>query len=197
MRTEKILEKRFHRRRSSPCNKIKNNGLGCNKNSDYKNYGVFLMSDVMWIAWLALGILLLIGEMFTVGFFLFWFGLGAIAAAVVAFAGFGIAVQWATFIIVSSVGLLLSRKFALAISKPGPETKMNVDRLIGKTGVVMDDIVPADNKGLVMVASEEWRAVTEDGSVIPQGEKIKVIRIEGTKLVVKAKIPGRWKHMTE
>jgi membrane protein implicated in regulation of membrane protease activity len=155
------------------------------------------MSDVMWIAWLALGILLLIGEMFTVGFFLFWFGLGAIAAAVVAFAGFGIAVQWATFIIVSSVGVLLSRKFALAISKPGPEAKMNVDRLIDKTGVVMDDIVPADNKGLVMVASEEWRAVTEDGSVIPQGEKIKVIRIEGTKLVVKAKIPGRWKHMTE
>ena len=155
------------------------------------------MSDVMWIVWLALGIFLLIGEMYTVGFFLFWFGIGAIAASVVAFAGFGIAVQWATFIIVSSVGVLLSRKFALAISKPGPEAKMNVDRLIGKTGVVIEDIVPVENKGIVRVESEEWRAVAKDGNLIPQGEKIKVVKIEGTKLVVEEEIPGRWKHMLE
>ena len=39
------------------------------------------MEQLAWLFWIILGVGLIIAETFTFGFVLFWFGIGAIAAA--------------------------------------------------------------------------------------------------------------------
>ena len=40
-----------------------------------------MSEDLIWILWTILGVTLIIAEVFTTGFVLFWFGVGALAAA--------------------------------------------------------------------------------------------------------------------
>ena len=56
------------------------------------------MEQLAWIFWLVLGVLLIIAEVFTLGFVLFWFGLGAVAAALVGFLGGSVLLQFLVFI---------------------------------------------------------------------------------------------------
>ena len=53
--------------------------------------------------------------------------------------------------------------------------------LIGAVGVVASDLAP---RGTVIVAREVWTAVTEDGIVIEIGERVEVLKVEGTLLTV-------------
>ena len=62
-----------------------------------------------WILWTVLGVVLVIAEVFTPGFVLLWFGVGALAAALAAFLGAGLAAQFILFIIISAALTALSR----------------------------------------------------------------------------------------
>ena len=46
------------------------------------------MDQAGWIIWLILGVGLIIAEIFTLGVVLLWFGIGALAEALVGFLGF-------------------------------------------------------------------------------------------------------------
>ena len=48
------------------------------------------MEQFAWILWIVLGVILIIAEILTLGFVLFWFGIGALAAAFAGFLGFGV-----------------------------------------------------------------------------------------------------------
>ena len=62
------------------------------------------MSQWLWILWTILGGFLIVAEIFTSGFVLLWFGVGALAAALLAIIGIdSLAIQFLTFAIVSSV----------------------------------------------------------------------------------------------
>ena len=60
--------------------------------------------------------------------------------------------------------------------------KTNIDTIIGKMGIVQQDIEPAKD-GLVKVGNEQWRARAEEG--IKGGERITVTGISGVTLTVK------------
>ncbi len=133
--------------------------------------------------WLVVAIIFFIGEMFTVGFFLMWFGFGALIAAILAFLGFTDEVtQWAVFLVVSGGLVLFTRTFANKITKKAP-MEVAVDALIGERARVVETIDPEANKGRVRVKKEEWRA--ESDELIPEGAAVEVVRVEGTHLVVK------------
>ena len=57
------------------------------------------MEDNMWWIWFALAAVFLIGEIFTAGFFLLWFCIGAAAAAILALLNVGSTGQLVVFII--------------------------------------------------------------------------------------------------
>ena len=59
------------------------------------------------------------------------------------------------------------------------------ERLLGKKGVVIVTVDNAETKGLVKVEGDEWRAESDDGSIIEKGEWIVVKRIEGTRLIIR------------
>ena len=67
------------------------------------------MEQIAWILWLILGVVLIIAEVFTLGFVLFWFGIGALTAALAGFIGAGPVWQFLVFFVVSGTLTAMSR----------------------------------------------------------------------------------------
>lgn len=137
----------------------------------------------IWWIWMIIAALFVIGEIFTAGFFLMWFGIGAAVAGILALLGLGAGWQWGTFIVVSGVLFGVSRRFAERFTKKQPPG-IGADRFVGKQGVVLEEIDNVKNTGRVRIEKEEWRADSDTGEVIPVGKMIKVNRLVGTHLVV-------------
>lgn len=131
-------------------------------------------------AWIVLAGLCFIGEMLTAGFFLLWFGVGASIAAVLNYLGFDPAVQVLAFIIISVLLIAVSRPLAQKITKEPPRKAVS-DRLIGKQGIVMEDVLP-DTGGVVKVDGDVWRAISP--IKIEKDSRILVKKVESVKLHV-------------
>jgi membrane protein implicated in regulation of membrane protease activity len=128
--------------------------------------------------------LFIIGEIFTAGFFLFCFGIGAAVAGVLALLGLGFGWQLAVFVVVSGVLFVSSRRLAERFTKKQPPG-IGADRFIGKRGIVLEGVDNSLNTGRVRLDKEEWRADSETDSIIPEGKRVEVVRLDGTHLVVK------------
>jgi membrane protein implicated in regulation of membrane protease activity len=139
--------------------------------------------EIWFWFWVGLAVFLFVGEMFTAGFFMLPLGLGAVAAAVLHLFGLALIWQWTAFLAVSAVAFVLLRGFADRMTHE-PTTKMGADRLIGKTGMVIEDLTPDSAVGRIRIEREEWRADATTNGVIPAGTRVKVEGIEGTHLVV-------------
>ena len=144
-------------------------------------------SLMFWI-WVAIAAVFTVAEIFTAGFFLFPFAVGAGAAALINFLGLPSWLQWICFLGLSGVLVLASRRLADRFSHEPPE-KVGVDRLIGQTGLVIETLDPITDSGRVRIKKDEWRATTADESKVEVNEKIRVVRVEGAHLVVE-KIEG-------
>lgn len=157
------------------------------------------MENLGWIFWVVLGVALIVAETFTFGFVLLWFGIGALAAAAVGAFGGGLLAQFIAFAIVS-VGLTgLSRTiFSNLLSKgKDQELKSGMDALPGQVGTVSGASKGALNEGAVKVFGSTWTAFPEDGEPLFEGEKVEVVRIQGSSIFVRKinELPG-WRENT-
>ena len=134
-----------------------------------------------WV-WTILAVVMLIGEIFTAGFFLLPFGIGAAAAAILAWFEAGSAAQWITFFVVSIVSLLYVRRFVHHQDDDDP-TPVGSNRYLNAKAVVLETVNTEAGTGMVRMESEKWRATTE-GDPIEPGTAVKVLRITGSRLVV-------------
>ena len=139
--------------------------------------------------WVILSAFLIVGEIFTAGFFILPFGIGAAVSAALAFMGFGLVTQWAVFLVVSVALLLPLKRFADRVT---PDTGIGVaaDRVIGKVGMVLESVQPHGVTGRVRIGSEEWRAASDGEEAIPKGTAVEVQRIDGTHVVVRPRGTG-------
>ena len=142
------------------------------------------MPKIIWIIWFVFAAIFIVGEILTAGFFLLWFGIGAVVAGVLAILGFNAGWQWGAFIVVSGILFAISRRFAERFTKKQPPG-IGADRFIGEVGVVLEEIDNIKNTGRVRIEKEEWRADSATGEIIKEGEKVKVVRMDGTHVVVK------------
>ena len=142
------------------------------------------MADKVWLIWMIIAAIFIIGEIFTAGFFLLWFGIGAAAAGILAMLDFGAGWQWVTFVVVTGLLFVVSRRFAERITKKQPPG-IGADRFIGMKGVVLEEVDNTKNTGRVRIEKEEWRADSDTGEVIPVDTKVEVVRLVGTHLIVK------------
>ncbi len=146
------------------------------------------MEQYFWIFWIVLGVGLIIAEIFTLGFVLFWFGLGALAAALAAMFGVGIIGQFAIFAIVSIGFTVMSRTiFSKYLSRREEDTvKMGVDALPGKIGTVTNASAGALNEGAVRVYGSVWTAFPfDDETKLIEGEKVEVVSVKGSSIYVR------------
>ena len=137
-----------------------------------------------WLIWLIFGAILLVAEIFTAGFFLLWFGIAAGIAGLLALAGFPYAVQWGAFIVLSIVLFIFSRPLAEKMTKKQPPG-IGADRLLGKEGIVIQEISNSEGTGIVRIKGDEWRADSATGEVIHENDQVVVTGIEGTHVIVR------------
>lgn len=142
------------------------------------------MSFEFWWLWFLLAAFLLVGEILTFGFFLLWFGIGAVAAGVCALLGLGLVWQLTVFFLGSLILLALSKKVADRISYEQPQG-VGATRFLGSRCVVLEAIDNLKNTGRVRMGKEEWRAESESGLPIPKGLEVIVTAVSGTHLIVK------------
>lgn len=145
------------------------------------------MEQLAWILWIILGVGLIIAEIFTLGFVLFWFGIGALAAAFVGYLGVGFFWQFLVFALVSSALTAMSRTiFAKYFSHDERDTfKTGMDALPGQVGMVISDSKGALNEAAVKVYGSTWTAFPVDDETLTEGEKVEVVRVQGASIYVR------------
>ena len=138
--------------------------------------------SIRWI-WAALTVVFAVIEAFTLGLTTVWFALAAFIMIFISFIPIPLVFQLMIFIILSAVMLIFTRPLALKKFKIG-KVKTNVDSLVGKYALVTKQIREFE-KGEVKLDGKIWSARSEDSSVIDEGTKCEVVRIEGVMAVVK------------
>jgi membrane protein implicated in regulation of membrane protease activity len=137
-----------------------------------------------WLIWAIAAVLLAVGEIFTPGmFFLGPVALAAVAAAVIALVGIGVAVQLIVFIAGSLASVWLLRPIARRHLHLPPALRTGTAALEGAKAVVLQRVDV--NGGRVRIGGEEWsaRAYMED-QVFEPGARVEVVKIEGATALV-------------
>lgn len=143
------------------------------------------------VMWMALVIIFLVVELVTVGLTTIWLAGGALVAFILAAAGAGFWLQLAAFFVVSFVLIYFTRPFAVKYLNPR-RTRTNSEELIGEIVKVIGRIDNRAAEGTALAKGLEWsaRAVSDD-MIIEKDTLVKVIRIEGVKLIVEPLAEGQ------
>lgn len=134
--------------------------------------------------WLILLIVLLVVEAATLGLTTIWFAAGALIAGLLALIGLPIWLQLLAFFVISLVLLIFTRPIAVKYFNKD-RVRTNVESLVGKQGVVLEQIDNLKAEGQVLVSGQEWsaRSVKED-QIIQKGAVVEIVAISGVKLIV-------------
>ncbi len=145
------------------------------------------MDQYTWVLWTVLGVLLVIAEIFTLGFVLLWFGIAALIAAIAAFLGVGYLGQFLIFAAVATFLTIMS-KTILEDYYPhtDEEIKVGMDTLPGRIGTVKKASKGVLNAASVRVYGSNWKALPIDGKTkFEEGEKVEVVSVEGSSIYIR------------
>ena len=138
----------------------------------------------MWQVWLIIAGLFFVGEIATVGFLIFWFGIGALIAMIVSFFTSNIIIQTTIFVISSTILIFATRPFVKKFADV-KKTNTNVYSIIGKKALVIKTIDPIHSVGQIKINGEVWTAESENNQVIDEGSEVEILEIKGVKAIVK------------
>ena len=134
--------------------------------------------------WLALLIIFIVAECFTVGLISIWFAGGALIAMFVALAGASTVWQIVAFLVVSAFLLVITRPIAVKYINNKKE-KTNYQSIIGTIVKVIEKIDNLNQTGAAFADGKEWTArAMEDSVILEKDTFAKVVEIEGVKLIV-------------
>ena len=139
-----------------------------------------------WVFWIIAAIVLAVGEMLTLSFFLAPFAGGALLAAIVDAAGGGVVLSWGIFIVASLVLLLVVRPIARSHRRMPAQLRTGTAALIGRAGVVVERVNNHEAVGAIRLDSGEvWtaRSFDEDESY-DIGARVEVVEIRGATALV-------------
>lgn len=138
----------------------------------------------MWQLWAILAGLFFVIEIATVGFLVFWFGIGALIAMVVSLFINNLVIQTIVFILSSTILLFFTRPFVNKFSSNN-KVQTNAFSIIGKKGIVTQTINPISGEGQIKIGTETWSAKSADEVKIEKGIEVEVLEIDGVKAVVR------------
>ena len=136
-----------------------------------------------WVIWTIVAAALAAGEIFTLGFFLGPIALAAVAAALVAALGGGIAFQVAAFIVGSLASLAILRPIVRRHLRTPAQLRTGTAPLVGTTALVLERV--HRDGGRVRIGGEVWSARSFDETqVIEPGARVEVLEIKGATALV-------------
>lgn len=141
------------------------------------------MEKYLPFIWIAVAVIMAIVEASTTQLVSIWFVIGALFAALACIFTDSIWIQLAVFIVVSVIALIVTRPLVKRFKKKRTVESTNADRLIGQYGTVITAVRDEQSVGQVKVLGETWSAKSQT-LPLEQGDRVKVLRIEGVKLIV-------------
>ena len=139
----------------------------------------------MWVFWLIAAGIFFIIEMATIGFLVFWLGIGSLLAMVTSFFVESIIVQFVVFLVTSTLLIIFTRPLVNKFVKVPKEIKTNAYSIIGKKGIVTSKINNIEGSGQIKIDGEVWSAKSLDEEEIEKNTEIEIVEIDGVKAVVK------------
>lgn len=139
-----------------------------------------------WWLWILLGLALLLAEVVTPGgFYIIFFGVGAVVVGVLAGlkAAGPLWFQFLLFSLISVFALWLFRDKLLRLTQEGPE--QNIDSLIGETCVAAEDMA-VNAVGKAELRGASWTARNAGDKPLARGQRCTVERVEGLTIFVRA-----------
>ena len=138
------------------------------------------MATTIWIAAI---IIFGVAEAATAGLTSIWFVLGGVAGLIAAVCSAPIWLQVALFFAVSIAALAFTRPLVAKLMKKDIKPT-NADRVLNNVGRVTERIDNALPSGAVYIDGKTWTARSADGEVIEPDAAVRILRMEGVKLIV-------------
>jgi membrane protein implicated in regulation of membrane protease activity len=136
-----------------------------------------------WMLWILLAVILAVGEVMSLSFFLAPFAAGALLGAVADLAGAGSAVALIVFLASSGLFLGFVRPIARRHLHTPAQIRTGTAALVGQTAVVTERV--DDDAGSVKLGGEVWTARPyAEGEVIEPGRRVHVVQIQGATALV-------------
>lgn len=135
------------------------------------------------ILWGVVLAVMVIAELASMQLVSIWFAAGALASFIIALCGFGMGLQMFTFVIVSII-LLTATRPLLKKLKVGNIQPTNMELDIGKTAVIIENVNNISDTGRARLNGVDWKAVSTNNTIIPEGSIVTIDEIKGTKLYV-------------
>lgn len=140
----------------------------------------------MTIYWLIFAFILLVGEIISPSFFLFWFSIGAVVACILSLFTANLYIQIAVFAVVSVLLLIFTKPLVKKFMASKTNVKSNVDALIGKKANVIEAINFKQSTGKVKINGEVWKAISKNEEEnFEKDSEVIICAVEGVKLIVK------------
>ncbi|MBC7462094.1 MAG: NfeD family protein [Thermoleophilia bacterium] len=138
--------------------------------------------DSALLVWIVIVALFAVTEIATTAFVAIYLALGAGGAAAIAAFGGGYGLQFGVFVLVGVLLMVLTRPF-IKRKLETPDMPMNVDKVVGKTGIVTIAVDNDSNTGQIRVGTEFWTArrpeETLEGGALAAGSRVRVISVAG------------------
>lgn len=139
----------------------------------------------MWVFWLIAAGVFFVIEMATVGFLVFWLGIGALLAMIISFITDNIIIQCVIFLISSTILIIFTKPLINKFVKIPEEVKTNAYSIIGKKAIVILPINNIKGNGQIKIDGEVWSAKSIDEENIQKDAEVEVVDIDGVRAVVK------------
>lgn len=139
--------------------------------------------DRLLILWIAAAVVFAVIEAATAQILTLWFCIGSIGAIIAYALGASLTVQVVVFIAVSLLTLVIARPYLRRFTRTKVQPT-NLDMCIGQQALVTERISNLDGTGQAKIRGTIWTARSSDGTVIESGALVKVLSIEGVKLIV-------------
>jgi len=141
-----------------------------------------------WI-WLGAAVVFALVELVFVGgsFIILPWAVSAFVAAILAFYDVPIEVQWTVFVFGGAILFFILYRWAQRFMRDAPRVPgVGAGRMVGMTGIVTTEISPDDHdrRGRVRIEGETWNALADGDGGIAEGQRVKVLGVQGTRVVV-------------
>ncbi|MDR0984274.1 MAG: NfeD family protein [Ruminococcus sp.] len=135
------------------------------------------------IIWGLIFVAAVVGELATGQLISIWLAVASLAAYLVSLTGVSFFWQFSTFVIVTAVALLLTKKFFRAVRTKFTPT--NIDADVGKIAVISEEINALKGTGRAEFQGSFWKAVAHnENEVIDVGTSVRIKEIKSTTLIV-------------
>lgn len=147
----------------------------------------FATLTYMIFLWIVIALVLLVAEYHTQAFIAAFVAMGVLAAAICALVGLPLFIQVIAAVAVGGGSLAFLRRWAMnhVRRRSGPPLKLTgTQAMVGKEGLVIEAVGDESHPGHVRLGGERWLAISATGDPVPVDDKVLILDVRGTMLVV-------------